>query len=186
MPSASLVGWRNDRMARLAEIDAQCAASLALAAPRPNLVEENLRGYVLLLSAHFQGFCRDLYTECAQVIVSRVRPRLRALTLTQYTAHRKLDRGNPSLDNLRADFERFGFTLHLAAEPADAPRLADLAVLNRWRNVAAHQGTTPAGVPLNLSTLQAWRHSCDGLATSLDLIMYTELRKLLRRTPWVL
>jgi hypothetical protein len=33
----------------------------------PALLDENLRAYVLLLSAHFQGFCRDLYTECAQM-----------------------------------------------------------------------------------------------------------------------
>lgn len=55
-----MLRWQNDRMHRLGEVDAQCAASLALAPPQPNLVEENLRGYVLLLSAHFQGFCRDL------------------------------------------------------------------------------------------------------------------------------
>jgi hypothetical protein len=40
---------------------------------------------------------------------------------------------------------RFGFTLDLAADPANLPRVQHLAALNRWRNVAAHQGTTPAG-----------------------------------------
>jgi hypothetical protein len=59
MPSASLLRWRNDRAQRLGEVETQCAASLALTPPQPNLVEENLRGGVLLLSAHFQGFCRD-------------------------------------------------------------------------------------------------------------------------------
>src|SRR6266849_1637503 len=109
MPSASLLRWRNDRMPRLTEVDTQCAASLALAPARLNLVEENLRGYVLLLSAHFQGFCRDLYTECAQIIVSRVRATLRALIHAQFTAHRRLDHGNPNAQNLREDFKRFGF-----------------------------------------------------------------------------
>ena len=79
MPSASLLRWQNDRMPRLAEIDAQCAASLAAMPSNPYLVEENLRGYVLLLSAHFQGFCRDLYTECSQVVVSKVRAALQML-----------------------------------------------------------------------------------------------------------
>ena len=55
MPSDALLDWRNVRMARLAEIDAQCAASMALTPPQPNLVEENLRGYVLLLSATSRG-----------------------------------------------------------------------------------------------------------------------------------
>src|SRR5438128_7828457 len=115
MPSASLLRWQNDRMPRLTEVDTQCAASLVLAPPQPNLVEENLRGYVLLLSAHFQGFCRDLYTECAQTVVSRVRARLQVLIQAQFIAHRALDRGNPNLQNLRVDFERFGFTLDLAS-----------------------------------------------------------------------
>jgi hypothetical protein len=184
MPSASLRQWQTNRMPRLQEVERQCAASLAAPAPNPHLIDENLRGYVLLLSAHFQGFCRDLYTEGAQVIVARVRVSLRFLTLSQFTAHRKLDHGNPNVENLRADFGRFGLALNLAADPANVPRLADLAALNRWRNVAAHQGTIPPGIPLNLPALQGWRNSCDGLATALDQIMYNELRKILRRTPW--
>jgi hypothetical protein len=185
MPSASLLRWRNDRMPRLAEVDTQCAACLALAPPRPNLVEENLRGYVLLLSAHFQGFCRDLYTECAQIIASKVRPRLRLLIQVQFTAHSKLNHGNPNLRNLREDFERFDFTLDLAAaDPANAAHLTDLDQLNKWRNVAAHHGTVPSAVPLNLPALQGWRNACDRLATSLDGIMYNELRSILMRAPW--
>jgi hypothetical protein len=185
MPSASLVRWQNDRMPRLGEIDTQCAASLALAPAQPKLVEENLRGYVLLLSAHFQGFCRDLYAESALIIVSKVRPTLQMLIQAQFTAHRRLDHGNPNLQNLRADFERFDFVLDLAnANPANPARLQDLAALNGWRNVAAHHGPVPAGAQLILPLLQAWRHSCDGLATSLDGIMYNELRKILRRKPW--
>jgi hypothetical protein len=143
-------------MRRLGEVDAQCATSLAFAPPQPNLVDENLRGYVLLLSAHFQGYCRNLYMECAQIVVSKVRATLQVLMQAQFTAHRRLDHGNPNLQNLREDFERFGFTLDLAAaDPANPARLQDLAALNRWRNVAAHHGTLPAGAPpLNLSLLQ--------------------------------
>ena len=60
-------------MPRLTEVDTQCAASLVLVPPNPHLVDENLRGYVVLLERHFQGFCRDLYTEAAQIIASKVR-----------------------------------------------------------------------------------------------------------------
>lgn len=102
MPSLALQQWRADRMPRLAEVEAQCAASLALVPARPGLVEENLRGYVLLLSAHFQGFCRDLYTECALLVVSRVRPSLQVLVKYQFDEHRALDRGNPTIGNLKA------------------------------------------------------------------------------------
>jgi hypothetical protein len=173
-------------MPRLGEVDAQCAASLVLVPPQPNLVDENLRAYVLLLSAHFQGFCRELYTECALIIVSKVRPTLRMLIGRQFTAGRKLDHGNPNVKNMRDDFERFGFTLDLnAADPANPPRVTHLGELNKWRNVAAHHGMSPAGVPpLSLPLLQAWRTSCDGLATSLDGVLYNEMGKILRRAPW--
>jgi hypothetical protein len=174
-------------MPRLAQIDAQCAASLAVAMPIPHLIDENLRGYVMALSAHFQGFCRDLYTESSQIIVSKVRrPSLEVLFQAQFSAHRKLDHGNPNLANLKADFKRFGFRLDLAAaDPANGPRLTHLATLNEWRNVAAHQGTpTAAAGPLTLPLVQTWWNSCDGLATSLDGVMYNELHRILRRRPW--
>ena len=187
MPSVSLQHWQNDRMPRLTQIDAQCAASLAAVPPNAYLIEENLRGYVVLLSAHFQGFCRDLYTEAAQLIAFGVRPRLRLLLVAQFSARRVLDHGNPNIDNIAKDFDRFGFDLRaeINTDPANASRQQHLATLNQWRNVAAHQGTAlPAGGPLTLPTLQAWRQSCSGLATSLDAIMYNEVRMILRRKPW--
>src|SRR5438105_15860230 len=134
MPSASLRQWQTDRLPRLLQVDLQCAASLAAAPPNPHLIDENLRGYALLLSAHFQGFCRDLCTEAAQVIASKVRLSLQMLIQRQFTAHRCLDRGNPNVENLRKDFLRFGFTLDLTADPANGPRLQHLAAMNKWRN----------------------------------------------------
>jgi hypothetical protein len=186
MPSVSLVQWQTDRMPRLADIDAQCAACGAAVPTRANLIDENLRGYVLLLSAHFQGFCRDLYTECAVMVVSRVRPTLRVLIEAQFATGRKLDHGNPSADNLRHDFERFNVHFDLvSADPTNRARVTDLGVLNKLRNMAAHHGTVPVGVPsLSLPLLQALTISCDGLAGSLDAMMYNQLRKLLRRAPW--
>ncbi len=185
MPSASLLQWQNDRMPRLQQIELQCVASLAVVPANAHLIDENLRGYVVLLSAHFQGFCRDLYTEAAQVIASKVRPRLQLLIQEQFTIHLKLHRGNPTHDNLKEDFKRLGFKLDFAADPANAPRLIHLSALNQWRNVAAHQGTTaPLGIPLNLPALQVWRTACDELATSLDGIVYNQLRRILRRAPW--
>jgi hypothetical protein len=184
MPSASLQYWLSDRVLGLKEIETQCAASQAQAPPNPRLWEENLRGYMVLLSAHYQGFCRDLYSESAQIIVSRVRATLHVLIQAQFTAHRVLDHGNPNLQNMRKDFERFGFTLDLAAaDPSNPARLRDLMELNKWRNIAAHHGTVhPTGLP-SLADLHDWKNSCNGLAASLDGIMYSPLRKILRRAP---
>jgi hypothetical protein len=187
MPSASLLHWQNERMLRLTEVELQCAASLAAVPVNPRLIDENLRGYAVLLSAHFQGFSRDLYTEAAQVIVSKVRPTLRLLIFRQFSAHRKLDHGNPTMDNIAADIDRFGFDLRakVNADPANTPRRQHLALLNHWRNLAAHQGvpTAAAGL-LTLPSLQTWRNTCDGLATTLDAILYNHLRGILKRPPW--
>ena len=186
MPSASLQYWLNDRLLRLHEIEIQCAASQALVPSNLRLQEENLRGYIVLLSAHFQGFCRDLYTESAQIICRRVRVTLRILIQAQFTVNRALDHGNPILQNLKKDYERFGFKLDLAAaDPANAARLQGMAELNKWRNIAAHHGTVPpSGLP-SLADLSDWKNSCNSLASSLDGIMYKELRWVLRRAPWV-
>ena len=172
-------------MNRLAEIDRQCVGTLAATPANAVLIEENLRGYVMALSAHFQGFCRDLNTEAAGIIASKVRTSLQLLIQEQFTAHRKLDRGNPNLLNIKTDFMRFGFKVELDRDPANVPRLMHLSDMNKWRNVAAHQGTVlPTGIPLNLPTIQSWVVSSDGLATSLDDIVYNHLRKILKRTPW--
>lgn len=185
MPSASLHKWQNVRLPSLAHVDGQCLASVALVPPNPALVDENFRGYVLLLSAHFQGFCRDLYAECAQIIVSKTRVTLQPLIQGQFTSNLRLDRGNPTVKSLKEDFERFDFPLHLStADPANPARITLLERMNRWRNTAAHHGNPPPGIALDLPSLNNWRDACDGLAASLDEIMYTELRRILRRQPW--
>lgn len=186
MPSASLQTWQNDRMPRLAEVDAHCAASAALAPPNALLAEESLRGYVMLLSGHFQGFCRDLYTECVQVIASQAPPALQATVQAQFSAELKINTNNPTVETIRKDFERFAFTLDFDTDPANAPRLTDLGHLNKWRNAVAHQKvSTPAGIPaLTLAGVQGWKVSCDGLAIWLDGTMYNELQRILGAAPW--
>ena len=189
MPSTSLLNWRIVRLPNLAHIDAQCVACVAAAPPNPALIDENLRGYVLLLSAHFQGFCRDLYTESSQIIVSKVkRPALEILFQAQFSAQRELDHGNAHFGNIVKDFNRFGFAMKpaLNALPGSNPLKLDLHNLNEWRNAAAHQNAVfPAGGPLSVPMIQGWRNSCGTLATALDTIMYNQLRVRLRRDPWV-
>lgn len=103
----------------------------------------------------------------------------------QFRAHRSLDHGNPNLDNIRRDFNRFGFSLDLqATDPANAARLHHLKEMNLWRNIAAHQSVVPPGGLPSLSELRAWVGPCDGLATSLDGIIYNQLRRILRRSSW--
>ena len=189
MPSAAFTRWQNDRMPRLNEVDAHCAAVLALVPPNPTFLDETLRGFVLHLSAHFQGFCRDLYTECSQDWIAAIPAGPQAASQAQFSARLTLEKGNPSYDNIKSDFNRFGFLLDLqAAHPAGPQQVTDLGHLNAWRNKAAHQGTQPltGGVPaaLTLAIVQGWRDSRDGLASSLDGIMRAELLRIMGVAPW--
>ncbi|MHC5541053.1 HEPN domain-containing protein [Singulisphaera rosea] len=186
-PSASLRIWLTDRLPRIAELEKQCTTTTAPVPPNPRLEDENLRGLIILLSAHFQGFCRDLCTECTMILSARIRnPSIRSLFQEQFTANRKLDQGDPNLGNIRKDFERFGFTLDLPrADPGNNPRrITHLSSLNQLRNVAAHHGNVPSGGIPDLATIQAWRNSCEGLATSLDGVMYNELLGCFNKRPW--
>ncbi len=189
MPSATFNHWQTDRMPRLYEVEAHCAAVLALVPPNPTFLDETLRGFVLHLSAHFQGFCRDLYTDSSQIWIAAIPAGLKATAQAQFSAQLALEKGNPTHDNIKRDFNRFGFLLNLqAAHPAGPQQVTDLGQLNDWRNKAAHQGTQPlgGGVPatLTLPIVQGWRMSCDGLATSLDGIMYAELLRIMGVAPW--
>lgn len=107
----------------------------------------------------------------------------------QFSAQLVLEKGNPIHDNIKRDFNRFGFLLNLqAAHPMGPQQVTDLGHLNDWRNKAAHQSTQPLGgsVPaaLTLAIVQGWRTSCDGLATSLDGIMRAEFLRILGVAPW--
>jgi hypothetical protein len=189
VPSAAFTRWLNDRMPRLNEVDAHCAAVLALVPPNPLFLDETLRGFVLHLSAHFQGFCRNLYTECSQIWIAAIPAGFQATAQAQFSVHLALEKGNPSYDTIKRDFNRFGFLLDLQAAHALGPQqVTDLGHLNDWRNKAAHQGTRPlgGGVPaaLTLSIVQGWRASCDGLAASLDGIMRAELLHIMGVAPW--
>ena len=203
MPSAALTHWQTDRMVRLGLMDSHCGALLTpaltliaggIAAPGPPRpaappAEEILQGYVMLVSGHFQGFCRDLYRECTQVFSATLPPNMEDVVQTQFISELKLNTGNPTFENIRRDFERFGFVLDFVrATPGNSILITHLGHLNHWRNTIAHQKPTPPppGVPgvLTLANIQTWRAACDGLAASLDAIMKAELSRILGFIPW--
>jgi hypothetical protein len=188
MPSKSLTDWQTRRLTRLNEIEAQCAATLAIVPPNPDLADENLRGYVMLLSAHFQGFCRDLYTEGSQFVTSSVPLSMQFLVQQQCATGLELNGANPRYSTIRRDFERFGFDLgsELAMDPSNAPRVTLIDHLNAWRNYAAHHKLLPpaAGGPFILATVRDWKGACDGMAAELDRIVYNQLVKQVGQPPW--
>ena len=196
MPSHALIGWQNHRLPRLKLVDAQNAAIAALVPPNPDLADENLRGYVMLLAAHFQGFCRDLHSECVQAAARAVPVPMLLLFQTLCQQDRKLDKENAKYSGIKADFERFKFdlTAALTTDPALAPAvqatnagyITRINHLNAWRNYAAHHNVLPPahGGPLTLPTVQSWQAACAGLATELDRVMYNQLQLLTGTAPW--
>ncbi len=182
MPSDSLLRWQNDRLVRLRALEAQVAL-----APPSALADENLRASVAMLCAHFQGFCRDLYTEGAQRITLAVPPPLQLFVQRQSMAELKLSTGNPNLQTLTHDFNRLVSDVkpRLDANPANAVRLNHLADLNKWRNYVVHHGVVaPPGPPLAVPLVRVWQSSCDGLATDLDRIVYDVLSAMLSAPAW--
>ena len=188
MPSRALLDWQTDRTSRLTVVEAHCVAVGAGTPPNITFFDECLRGYVLHLSAHFQAYCRDLYTECTQVWIGGIPAGHQASAELQFFAGIRLEQGNASYENIKSDFERFGFMLDLQTGPAGPQLVTDLAHLNAWRNRAAHQGRRPLppGTPqtLSLSVINGWLRSCNAIAALLDGIMATELHGITGVRPW--
>jgi hypothetical protein len=186
MPSRALTIWQTSRWRRLIQLDGQCSAGHAALPANPELVDENFRAYILLTAAHFQGFCRDLYTECTQTIASAAAASLQPIIQKQFTTNLSLNQGNANEQNIAEDFSRLVIGLDLrAADPHNSRRLNDLKDLNTLRNIAAHhKPLAPASFP-TLITIRTWKNSCAALATSLDLILYNELSTILGHQPWV-
>lgn len=67
------------------------------------------QAYAMLLSSQFQGFCRDLHSECVDHLVRAIGPTVLNTALrAEFVFARKLDRGNPKPGNIGSDFTRLG------------------------------------------------------------------------------
>lgn len=196
MPSHSLVRWQTDRLARLDRIESQNSALGGAVPMDPQLIDENLRGFVMLLAAHFQGFCRDLHSECVQAVANAVPAPMLFMFQTLGELGRELSGSNAKYTSIKADFERFDFdlTAALTTDPAVAPgtlaanqsHISRIDHLNKWRNYAAHHNATPptTGGPFALPTVLLWKAACHELAAELDRVMYNQLVRLTGTAPW--
>ncbi len=192
MPSDALNVWRIDRVPRLQNVEADCLHLAALHAAAPGRVQEYIRAYAVLLGSEFQGYCRDLHTECAGKLVASVYPTsLRAALRAQCLYGRKLDMGNPNSGNLGADFGRYGIDFWLAVlaiDPGHAARQHRLAMLSAWRNAIAHNDYDPVQlggtITLSVAQIRDWRTECDLLAAAFDLALGSYLQTVTGVAPW--
>jgi len=193
MPSVSYRRWRTSRARALDEISEAHAAVGGSARGRRFTTQQINRAYAVLLAAHFQGFCRDVHSECVDHLVEVLAPPalLQQLLLTELTRGRHLDRGNATPTSLGADFRRFGFDFWKEMRLCHANTaiwIRDLELLNEWRNAIVHEDfTSPrlGGIMfLRLQQVRRWRHSCRYLAKGTDEVMRRHMQTLTGRFPW--
>ncbi|HET8699253.1 MAG TPA: hypothetical protein VFO94_17340, partial [Gammaproteobacteria bacterium] len=112
MTSSALAHWNTVAQAALEEIEAAHRAVGGHGPGRRYATLQINHAYAMLLSSQFQGFCRTLHTEVADLLVARLAdPWAKPLLRSSLIGRRKLDRGNPTPSNLSADFSAFGMEL---------------------------------------------------------------------------
>jgi hypothetical protein len=193
MASLALKKWRSHRTDALNEIEDVYRSLAGAGSRRRATMQQVNQAYTLLLSSEFQGFCRNLHTECASA-VARILPStvLQNLVRDSLLLGRKLDAGNPNPGNIGADFNRFDLAFWpsvVAAHPRNARRRALLEEMNRWRNAIAHNAFEPSMLrgsqpALSRADVRRWRKACEGLARWFDRIMRDRLRVITGTNPW--
>jgi hypothetical protein len=98
------------------------------------------------LSSEFQGFGRDLYSECVDQVVAAAPTPLQVLVRTQFLWGQPFGRGNPQAGAIGSDFGRLGLSFWedvYAAHAHNRKRKLLLDELMTWRNAIAHNDFDP-------------------------------------------
>ena len=188
MPSMSLQAWRTNRRSALDEMEI-AHRSVGGTGPGRRYATQINQAYAVLLSSQFQGFCRDLHSECANHYVRTVPSGiLRTAIRDGLDQSRKLDKGNPNPGNIGADYNRFGLFFWdevLNLDNRNERRQTQLMGLNEWRNAIAHQDFAALGVTvLRIQQVREWRRVCNALATCFDEVMRSHLHTINGTPPW--
>lgn len=183
--SRSLQQWRTERAAHLDDLEHALIAIDEGTHASPGASVQVGFAYALLLSAQFQGFCRDLHTEVVLHAVQLARSKhgpLADLLHARLVEGRKLDQGNPNPGNIGSDFGRFSISFWNLVEARDARCPAARGALEdvaNWRNAIAHNDFTSPRLrgqnSLSLARIRAWRADCNLLAVAFDAVVHDVL-----------
>ena len=206
MSSFALQAWQQTRSRQLDELDAAHGAVGGHGPGRRSATLQLNHAYAVVLASQFQGFCRDLHSECADVVTNAIDAAgastavdgsaLADIALTALTRNRQLDRGNASAGSIGADFKAFDLDIWDAARQLDARtslRVRRLDQLNVWRNAIAHQDFDFSrhqrellgdASRLGLGDVRAFRSSCNGLAVTFDSALAEHLETIVGGRPW--
>ncbi len=191
MASTAILIWQTTRQSALDELESAHAGVGGVDRGRRYATEQINHAYAVLLSAQFQGYCRDLYAECAVRLLDSVPKGLLKQTLrTAFERNLKLSYGNPNPGNIGADFGLFGLEFWLEVKAHDARnrlRSEKLEMLCKWRNAIAHQDFDVSKLKfatLGLNQVRVWRSCCNQLAKSFDEVMRNHLESVNGVSPW--
>lgn len=191
MPSQSHTRWTGERADALDEIESAHAVVGGTERGRRYATQQINYSYAMLLSSHFQWFCRDLHTECVDHLVTLVASNLQGVVGPEFVWNRSLDRGNPHPGAIGADFSRLGLEFWAQVYALDARnerRREMLQELIDWRNAIVHQdfdAVAAGGTPtLHLARVRGWRSALNGLARAFDQVVYNYVRHMLGVAPW--
>jgi hypothetical protein len=192
MSSRALTIWQVEARRALNEIDAAHRAVGGIKRGRRFAVQQINQAYVLLLSSHFQRFCRALHTECVEHLLGS--PQYAALRLILYSSlveGRKLNWGNANAGNIGSDYARLGLDIWSgvhASNPRSEERQRKLEELNLWRNAVAHydfdKPRLAGRTELTLSEVREWRRACNALALDFDRVARAYLIGITGQAPW--
>lgn len=197
MSSVALERWHRERAARLHELVA-AQQRLDGAGAEPGVATQQLNwALVLLLSAEFQGFARDLHALGAETFASWAacgNAQLESILGPLLVRRLQIDRGNATPDSLAEAFGRFGLEWWPALRARDEKTLVReqaLRELNAARNAIAHSQLGEigllheAGLPLTLATFERWHAALDGMASTMDGALADHLSAVFARpAPW--
>lgn len=198
MPSTAFQTWATERLGRLDQL-AGAHTLVSRPAPGKRVRAEAVNwSLVVILSAEFQGYFRDLHAESAEHVAGRVAAGNQAyftLLRNGLTAERGLDAANPRHDIVKDSFIRLG-VLDLWKDidvlvPRSSPLWRkQLVRLNMARNGVAHNDTEKLaklehdGFPLHLRTIRSWRAACEGIVRNADKVVGRRLAQTTGARPW--
>jgi hypothetical protein len=192
LPSQAYGTWISVGASALDQIEHAHASVGGTSRGRRYATQQINHAYAVLLSSHFQAFCRDLHSEAVDNLVRAVSPVvLQATIRAALTRERRLDHGNANPSGIGSDFKRLGLVFWddvIALGSRNRIRQNRLDGLNVWRNAIAHQDfTNPAlgGVTiLRLSRIKQWRRDCHNLARCFDRVVRDHIHRMTGSSPW--
>ena len=191
MPSESYLGWTTTRKTELDQIADAHVAVGGIERGRRYATQQINHAYAVLLASQFQGYCRDLHTECVDhLLTAAIATQLKPILRIALTGARALDRGNAQPEAIGKDFHRLGVRIWdeaIALNATNSKRRILLENLNQWRNAIAHQdfsSTKLGSSALQIVVVRKWRVARDRLALAFEKVMYDHLSALTGTSPW--